>query len=73
MEKSENTGIVELTEKSIQSRIYFVRGQKVMPDFELAEIYGYETKYFNRQVKNNIDKFPGISCFVLRKMNTVTS
>ena len=28
-----------------------------MLDFELAKIYGYETRYFNRQVKNNIDKF----------------
>jgi len=38
--------------------IYVVRGEKVMLDFELAKIYGYETKNFNRQVKNNIDKFP---------------
>lgn len=30
-----------------------------MLDFELAEIYGYETKNFNRQVKNNIKKFEG--------------
>ena len=30
-----------------------------MLDFELAEIYGYETKNFNRQVKNNIEKFEG--------------
>ena len=29
-----------------------------MLDFELAEIYGYDTKRFNEQVKNNIDKFP---------------
>ena len=37
--------------------IYYVRNQKVMLDFELAEIYGYETKRFNEQVKNNIEKF----------------
>ena len=30
-----------------------------MLDFELAEIYGYETKNFNRQVKNNAEKFEG--------------
>ncbi len=30
-----------------------------MLEFELAEIYGYETKNFNRQVKNNIEKFEG--------------
>jgi hypothetical protein len=38
--------------------IYIIRGQKVMLDFELAKIYGYETKRFNEQVKNNINKFP---------------
>ena len=40
-------------------KIYVIREQKVMLDFELAEIYGYETKNFNRQVKNNIEKFEG--------------
>lgn len=49
--------IPELNEKMIESMIYVIRGQKVMLDFDLAEIYGYETKYFNRQVKNNISKF----------------
>ena len=38
--------------------IYVIRGQKVMLDYELAKIYGYETKRFNEQVKNNINKFP---------------
>ena len=47
----------ELNNEIIESKIYIVRGQKVMLDFELAEIYGYETKNFNRQVKNNINKF----------------
>lgn len=37
--------------------IYEVRGVKVMLDFELAELYGYETRVFNQQVKNNIEKF----------------
>ena len=35
------------------------RRVKVMLDFELAEIYGYETKNFNRQVMNNADRFEG--------------
>jgi len=42
-----------------QEKIYLIRGQKVMLDADLAEIYGYETKNFNRQVKNNIEKFEG--------------
>ena len=50
--------IIELTEENIESMVYEIRGQKVMLDFDLARIYGYETKNFNRQVKNNIEKFP---------------
>ncbi|MFU0566749.1 ORF6N domain-containing protein, partial [Gardnerella leopoldii] len=45
--------------KTIKEKIYNIRNQKVMLDFELAEIYGYETKNFNRQIKNNIEKFEG--------------
>lgn len=55
--KSDILAVPKLNEKTIESKIYIVRGQKVMLDFELAEIYGYETKNFNRQVKNNIIKF----------------
>lgn len=43
----------------LQNKIYIIRGQQVMLDGDLAEIYGYETKYFNRQVKNNIERFEG--------------
>ena len=50
--------IPELNNETIESMIYVIRGQKVMLDFELAKIYGYETKRFNEQVKNNIIKFP---------------
>ena len=41
----------------IKNLIFTVRGLKVMIDSDLAEIYGYETKAFNQQVKNNIQKF----------------
>lgn len=58
MEKKE-IEIIELSDDNIQSMIYVVRGQRVMLDFELAEIYGYETKNFNRQVKNNVKRFEG--------------
>ena len=43
--------VPELNEELIASKIYIIRGQKVMLDFELAKIYGYETKRFNEQVK----------------------
>ncbi len=38
----------------MKDRLYEFRGKKVMLDSDLAEIYGYETKNFKRQVKNNI-------------------
>ena len=57
MEKEE-TNIIELTEESMESMVYTIRGVKVMLDFDLARIYGYSTKAFNQQVKNNIEKFP---------------
>ena len=47
-----------INEENLKGLIYEIRGQKVMLDFDLARIYGYETKRFNEQVKNNIDKFP---------------
>ena len=56
-EKNKETKIVEST--ALKEKIHLVRGQKVMIDGDLAEIYGYETRYFNRQVKNNIEKFEG--------------
>ena len=59
--------VPELNEEIVSSKIYIVRGQKVMLDFELAEIYGYETYNFNRQVKNNNDKFDEDFMFQLSK------
>lgn len=38
-------------------KIYVIRGLQVMLDFDLATIYGYSTKRFNEQIKNNIDRF----------------
>ena len=46
-----------IDETLLKSRIYTIRGVKVMLDADLAEIYGYTTKRFNEQVKNNIEKF----------------
>ncbi|MBO5527814.1 MAG: ORF6N domain-containing protein [Bacilli bacterium] len=54
---SNPTPLVLLDESLIKDLIFEIRGQKVMLDFDLAHIYGYETRYFNRQVKNNIERF----------------
>ena len=42
----------------IESRIYEIRGQKVMLDFDLAELYEVETRVLNQAVRRNIDIFP---------------
>ena len=44
--------------ENIISKIYFIRGQKVMLDFDLAVLYEVETKALNQSVKRNIDRFP---------------
>ena len=49
--------IVIHNEQDLKSKIYTIRGLRVMLDFDLAEIYGYSVKAFNQQVKNNIEKF----------------
>lgn len=51
----------------IKNAIYTIRGVKVMLDADLAEIYGYSTKAFNQQVKNNIEKFDADFRFQLTK------
>ena len=50
--------IAVVDEQSLRDKIYFIRGQQVMMDYDLAEIYGYETRYLNLQVKHNMNRFP---------------
>ena len=47
-----------MTVDSICNRVYLIRGQQVMMDYDLAELYGYEVKALNQQVKRNITRFP---------------
>jgi hypothetical protein len=54
-----------LVPEVIERRILLLRGQKVMLDFHLAELYGVETKALKRAVKRNLDRFPGDFCFEL--------
>ena len=53
--------------EQIQYRIHEIRGQKVMLDFDLAALYGVETKRLNEQVKRNIERFPEDFMFQLTK------
>jgi hypothetical protein len=47
-----------VVEEKILNKIYFIRGEKVMIDRDLAEMYGVETKVFNQNVKRNLERFP---------------
>jgi hypothetical protein len=49
--------VIEVTEELLREKLYEIRGVKVMLDADLAEIYGYTTKAFNQQIKNNLEKF----------------
>lgn len=56
MAKSDTMGILE--NKSVKDKIVRLRGQDVILDFAVAEIYGVETKEINQAVRNNPKKFP---------------
>ena len=62
--------IIILDENDLKNKIYTIRGVQVMLDSDLAEIYGYSTKAFNQQVKNNIEKFDEDFMFQLTKEET---
>ena len=62
---AENTDLMTLD--NICNRVYIIRGQQVMLDYDLAEIYGYEVKRLNEQVKRNITRFPEDFMFQLTK------
>jgi hypothetical protein len=52
-------------EESISNLIYIIRGEKVMLDFDLANLYGVETKRLKEQVRRNINRFPKDFMFVI--------
>ena len=62
---SKEKGLV--TVEAIQSRILIIRGEKVMLDRDLAELYGTETKQLKRAVRRNVGRFPPDFMFELTK------
>ena len=58
---------IAIPQEIILSKIYEIRGEKVMIDRELAELYGVETKYLKRQVKRNLQRFPEDFMFELNE------
>ena len=53
--------------QQIESKIHEIRGQKVMLDYDLAELYETETKYLKRSVRTNLNRFPSDFMFELSK------
>ena len=64
--KLENEILIQNSEQ-LKDKIYLIRGVQVMLDSDLAEIYGYSTKAFNQQIKNNLEKFDEDFMFQLTK------
>ena len=60
-------------EINIENMIYEVRGKQVMLDKDIAMLFGYETKYLNRQVQRNIERFPENYCFQVSEKEFDTS
>lgn len=56
---------IQLSDNTIQDIIYDIRGVKVMLDYDLAAIYGVETRSLNQAVKRNIERFPSDFMFKL--------
>ena len=56
-----------IPQEVIKQKIYLIRGQKVMMDTDIAQLYGVKTKRLNEQVKRNIRRFPTDFMFQLTK------
>ncbi len=59
--------LVEYEVNNIKNLIYTIRGRQVMLDSDVAKLYNCETKYVNRVVKRNIERFPEEFCFQLEQ------
>lgn len=66
MQQSQNK--LMISDEIVMSKIYFIRGQKVMLDRDLAELYQVETKQLKRQVNRNIERFPDDFMFEMTKV-----
>jgi|WetSurMetagenome_2_1015567.scaffolds.fasta_scaffold356666_2 hypothetical protein len=58
---------LSVSEESLVQSIYLIRGKKVMLDFDLAQLYGIETRVLKQQVRRNKDRFPDDFMFELTR------
>ena len=63
--KKDEIEVIEINEEFMKQKLYEFRGCKVLLDAYLAEVYGYELKAFNQQVKRNIERFQNDMMFQL--------
>jgi hypothetical protein len=67
---SKNSLVRLVEEEKIMNKIHVIRNHKVMLDFDLAEMYGVETKRLNEQLKRNLKRFPKDFMFILSEKET---
>ena len=67
MENEINSLVVQdnISNEEIKNLIYTIRGKQVMLDSDVAKLFKYKTKDLNRNVRNNIERFPEYYCFQL--------
>ena len=63
--------LITIPNETIISRIFYVRGKKVMFDSDLAKLYQVETKQLNQAVKRNDERFPADFMFQLNDLETL--
>lgn len=66
----EKVDFLSIPDEIVMNKIYVIRGQKVMLDRDLAELYEVETKQLKRQVNRNIDRFPSDFMFELTEIES---
>ena len=59
--------VINIPKERVESKIFFIRGKRVMIDSDLAELYDVETKVLNQAVKRNSKRFPEDFMFQLNK------
>lgn len=65
MSRNKELDVIKYEIEDIKNLIYTIRGKQVMLDSDVAKLYNCETKYVNRVVKRNIERFPEEFCFQL--------
>ncbi|MGN1301148.1 MAG: ORF6N domain-containing protein, partial [Clostridia bacterium] len=63
--KMDEPNVIKNESEDIKDLIYTIRGKQVMLDSDVARLFQYETKDLNRNVRNNVERFPEYYCFQL--------